>query len=163
MRIFKEIDARMKLLSCIVFLFSASVYAQEVIGAAGTISSNGTHSLEWTIGESLTSTESNGTNTITQGFHQTMLTVSSIEEEGATFNVSAFPNPTNSILNVNITNCDEELNVQLYDVAGKLVKSIRYAAGQQTSLINFEKYERGTYYIKVSSMEEVSTITVVKQ
>lgn len=153
----------MKLLSCIFILFSASIYAQEVIGAAGTTSSNGTHSLEWTVGESITSTESNGTNTVTQGFHQTMLTVSSIEEESATFNISAFPNPTNAILNINITNCDEELNVQLYDVAGKLVESIKHVAGQQTSLINFEKLERGTYYIKVSSAEEVSTITVVRQ
>lgn len=153
----------MKLLSCFFILFSASVYAQEVIGAAGASSSNGTHSLEWTIGESITSTESNGTNTVTQGFHQTMLTVSSIEEESTTFNITAFPNPTNAVLNINITNFDEELNVQLYDMTGKLIESLLYAAGQETSQINLEKYQRGTYYIKVSSPEEVSTITVVRQ
>lgn len=153
----------MKVLSCLVLLLGLSTHAQEVIGSSGTTNSSATHSLEWTIGETITATANSGTNTVTQGFHQTMLTVSSIEEEGTKFNISAFPNPTNSILNITITNCEEELNVQLYDVAGKLIESLIYAEGQESSIINFEKYERGTYYITVSSSEETSTLSVVKQ
>ncbi|MFC2176342.1 hypothetical protein ACFLR1_05175, partial [Bacteroidota bacterium] len=46
----------------------------EVIASAGGHFDNGTTQLSWTLGEVAIDTYDNGTNIITQGFHQTQLT-----------------------------------------------------------------------------------------
>ena len=55
-------------------LFAAiSVYAQEVVATQGDSYSNTSGSIDFTIGEVITATGSNGAADITQGFHQTNL------------------------------------------------------------------------------------------
>ncbi len=50
--------------------FSAQTIERQVIGSAGTTLTNGTISLDFTVGELAVSTITDGTTTLTQGFHQ---------------------------------------------------------------------------------------------
>jgi hypothetical protein len=50
--------------------FNAQTIERQVIGSAGTTLTNGTVSLDFTVGELVVSTISDGTTTLTQGFHQ---------------------------------------------------------------------------------------------
>ena len=65
----------LKKILCFGFLIAASQFnaqtiERQVIGSAGTTLTNGTISLDFTVGELAVSTITNGTTTLTQGFHQ---------------------------------------------------------------------------------------------
>lgn len=154
----------MKALVYFTFMISCSgAIAQEVVGAAGTNSSNATHSLEWTIGETIITTASNGTNTVTQGFHQTQLEVTNIEDVIVEYDVHVYPNPTNEMLQVDIIDLKENLTMQLYDAAGKLISQTRFNKTQSSDVVDFSLLERGAYYLRLIGEKTNQTISVVKQ
>ncbi|MCX6226513.1 MAG: hypothetical protein NTV01_17485 [Bacteroidia bacterium] len=61
-------------------LTPAALMAQEVISSGGTCVKVSGISLSWTVGEPVTETLSSGSLTLTQGFHQTRLSASTIDE-----------------------------------------------------------------------------------
>lgn len=68
----------------------------------------------------------------------------------ANFNFSVFPNPTNSILNINVNgNSTNFSNIEILDVDGVLVKTIPIDATnpQQNSPINVSELIEGQYYL----------------
>lgn len=150
------------LLPAVVMSISVS-FGQEVIGSAGTVGTNGTEKIQWTIGETVISTITNGTNTATQGFHQTQLEVTSIEDVAVEYDINVYPNPTNGLLQVDISDLNEDLNLQLYDAAGKLVSQKAFLKGQNSQIIDFTAVERGSYYLRVVGKESNQTISIIKQ
>ena len=68
------------LMCSIICVMLLSVKSQEVKGTSGDYFQNAQASLSWTIGEPMTETYTTGTNILTQGFHQTGLTIVSIFE-----------------------------------------------------------------------------------
>lgn len=138
-------------------------YGQEVIGSSGTVGTNGTETIQYTVGEVVTSTISNGTNTSTQGFHQTQLEVTGVEDVAVEYDINVYPNPTTSFLQVDISDLSEDLNMQLYDAAGKIVSQQAYLQGQSSETIDFTVLERGTYYLRVVGKETNQTISIIKQ
>jgi hypothetical protein len=61
-----------KIMFCLCLCFSqAQTIERQVLGSAGTTLSNGTVSLDFTLGELAVTTITNGTTTLNQGFHQT--------------------------------------------------------------------------------------------
>ena len=84
-----------------VFISSISLLsAQEVISTQGDSYDNGTNTIDFTIGEPVIETVSDGTNDATQGFHQTNLTITNIEDLDANFSVNIYPNPTSEVINL---------------------------------------------------------------
>lgn len=66
--------------------------------------------------------------------------------------VSLYPNPTNSILNINNA---ENANIEVYDVLGKLLYTqTNISFNEQVNVSNFQT---GTYFIKLSKENQVST------
>ena len=109
-----------------------AVSAQEVVSTQGDTYSNSNGSIDFTIGEVVIATGTDGTNDITQGFHQTSWNFLGIEDHAPSFNASIFPNPTSEVLIIK-TSMFENVNYKLYDAQGKLVLENKISS-EQTSI-----------------------------
>ena len=106
------------------------------------------------MGEPIITTVSNGSNTITQGFHQTLLNVTSVEEQSiAGVNVTVFPNPTSDVLNINLTNNLKDLQLDLFDMSGKLLQARKIGAAESNLQISMNEYARANYLLRVFAVD----------
>ena len=108
-----------------IFLFATFVAAfaasaQEVVSTQGDSYSNGSGSIDFTLGEVVIATGTDGTNDLTQGFHQTNWNFLGLEDFAPDFQATIFPNPTQDVLNIK-TSVFENVTYTLYDAQGKLV------------------------------------------
>ena len=139
-----------------LLLLSAGLSAQEVISSQGDSYVNANNSLDFTIGESVVVTVTDGTNTLTQGFHQTLLTITSVEDFDVNFSVNIFPNPTTERVNLKIEKF-EGLTYYLFDVTGKLLKEA--VVTEQHTVVEVSDYPTGTYLLKLAGKENKSLKT----
>lgn len=91
----------------VIILFTASISIQaqqlEVAAAAGDFCENSSGSLSWTLGEVAIETLVGANLILTQGFQQSKLTVTTIDDmQLLGIELSVFPNPTNSHLFIDI-------------------------------------------------------------
>ncbi|MCL4857542.1 MAG: T9SS type A sorting domain-containing protein, partial [Flavobacteriales bacterium] len=101
---------------------NAQSISNQVVSSYGLSAVNGTAQTDVTIGEPVTATVSDGNNTLTQGFHQTKLIITTISENEKTNNYQFYPNPVNEVLNFNFTNSNNEpVGLQLFDINGKIL------------------------------------------
>ena len=130
---------------------------QNVIGTAGNYSKNGTASLSWTIGETVVETVSNGTNTLTQGFQQNNLSVTTLVKQAAAGNhLKVYPNPVKNILNVETDTTG--IGYQLLNISGQSVSNGKLE--NTTQQINFSNLPPGTYFLKINNEK---THKIIKQ
>jgi hypothetical protein len=138
-------------LSLLPFLGMAQSITPEVIASAGEHYDNGTVQLSWTLGEVMIDTYDNGTNILTQGFHQTQLTVTSIEEELTDVRMSLYPNPTSEYLNIELGNNEQDINLQLYDMSGKLIHKDVINAYDTKYVLPMQMVATGKYLVQMQS------------
>lgn len=133
---------------------------QEVISSQGDSYSNASGSIDFTIGEVVINTVSNGTNDLTQGFHQTTWTAVGLEEFDVNFVVSIFPNPTQDVLTIQATTF-EDVTFVLTDATGRIVmKDI--LTGELTPL-DVASFEAGNYNLSLEKGSSVlKTIRLIK-
>jgi hypothetical protein len=103
-------------------LLNAQSLSQTVLSTAGDHFQNGSAALSWTIGEPVVNGLENGSITLSQGFHQPYLTVSSIYETENDNLVRVYPNPTNAALYIDFT-ASGEYSADLFDVLGRKLKT----------------------------------------
>lgn len=107
-----------------LFLFSLlstiAVSAQEVLSTQGDSYSNASRNIDFTIGEVIINTGSDGTVDLMQGFHQTNWNFVGMEDYSPGFEASVFPNPTSEVLNIR-TSSFENVRYTLYNAQGKLL------------------------------------------
>ena len=72
-------------------------------------------------------------------------------------NLSVFPNPTNDIINVELENCNGEINLDLYDLSGKLLHSTNKKS------IDIQEYTKGIYILKVAYGDRVQKVKIIKE
>lgn len=101
-------------------LTTCSLVAQEVVATQGDSYSSGSGSVDFTIGEVVINTGTDGTNDITQGFHQTNWHFLGVDEHSAAFEINIYPNPTSELMYIKTIEFKNAVFV-LYDVNGKLV------------------------------------------
>lgn len=148
----------------IILLFSASlISAQEVVSSAGETQSVAGYEVSWTIGETVVETGSDGANTITQGFHQTKLIVTALDELGLTGNqIKVFPNPTQDYVVVQLKEFIENSSVFLFDFNGKMLKEERITS--TSTKLNLGSYASGTYILRLRKESELlQTFKIVKR
>ena len=142
----------------IAFLLSGfAVYAQEVVSTAGSYGETTSGSLSWTVGEPVIETITDGTNTLTQGFQQSKLTVTAISDlKVPGIELSVYPNPTSSFLSIEIKS-DKQRNfmLNLFDLSGKLILQKKMTGNKQT--IKMQNYKPGTYILKILQGKDNST------
>ncbi len=122
---------------------------------------NGSMQMSFTIGEPITQTESNANTIATQGFHQTKLSAVGFEDLEPDLLIEVFPNPAQDHLMLTSDQLLNDANIQLYDAKGSLVYDHALEGTEHT--IDFNSYQTGTYYLKVSNGNRpIKTFTIQK-
>jgi len=137
---------KIKFTILLLILCTLTVSSQEVIASQGNSYNNASVSIDFTIGEVVIATLGNTGNTLTQGFHQTNLTVLAIEDFDINYQARVFPNPTQDLLQVEIQNF-EGLNFKMYDIQGRQLSNEKL--NRINTTINTTPYAKGLYLLVI--------------
>ncbi|MDB2656890.1 T9SS type A sorting domain-containing protein [Crocinitomicaceae bacterium] len=139
---------------------SISVSAQEVVSTQGESYSNASGSIDFTIGEVVIHTGTDGTNDLTQGFHQTNWNFVGVEDHAPNYEAIIFPNPTEDVLNIR-TSTFENVTYTLYDAQGKLVMQDILSAEQTP--IQVSQLAPGSYSLTLNNQtQNLKTFKLIK-
>ena len=148
------------LLVLLSLITTLSVSAQEVVSTQGDSYSNGSGSIDFTLGEVIIATGTDGTNDITQGFHQTNWNFLGVEDFAPNYEAIIYPNPTEDVLNIR-TSTFENVTYTLYDVQGKLVMQDILSAEQTP--IQVSQLPPGAYSLTLNNeAQNLKTFKLVK-
>jgi hypothetical protein len=148
-----------------IFLFATffatfAATAQEVISSQGETYSNVNGSIDFTVGEVIINTGSNGTNDLTQGFHQTNWNFLGVEDFAPDYQATIFPNPTQDVLNIK-TSVFENVTYTLYDAQGKRVMQNILSAKQTP--IQASQLAPGSYSLTLNNeTQNLKTFKLIK-
>ena len=142
------------------FFASFAATAQEVVSSQGQTYSNANGSIDFTVGEVIINTGSNGTNDLTQGFHQTNWNFLGVEDFAPDYQATIFPNPTQDVLNIK-TRVFENVTYTLYDAQGKLVMQ-NILSAEQTP-IQVSQLAPGSYSLTLNNeTQNLKTFKLIK-
>ena len=152
-----------RFLFSVLFVFIACHYSisqsidNDVVATAGTHFENSCGiKLSWTMGESVTSTISDGSWMITQGFHQDWEEVTSIENHiEQTIQINVYPNPMDNELLVTVKNTTKELMLSLYDIAGRKVDCSTMQPNQLSTSFSVSWLSAGSYVLYIEDKDGV--------
>ena len=137
-----------------------SVHSQEVVSTQGETYSSPNAIIDFTVGEVVINTVSDGTNNITQGFHQTNWNFVGLENHTPSFEAIIFPNPTSEVLNIRAS-AFENVTYTLYDAQGKLIVKDKLTAEQ--TLIPVSQLATGSYSITLNNpTQNLKTFKLIK-
>jgi hypothetical protein len=149
------------LLVLLSLITTLSVSAQEVVSTQGDSYSNGSGSIDFTLGEVIIATGTDGTNDLTQGFHQTNWNFLGVEDFAPNYEAIIFPNPTEDVLNIK-TSMFENVTYTLYDAQGKLVLQDILSAEQTP--IQVSQLATGAYSLTLNNdTQNLKTFKLIKQ
>lgn len=147
----------MFLLSVSVCGVKAQTIEPEVIATAGDVFSDGTNTLEWTMGELSIESFDNGSNVLTQGFHQPYAEPSAVLERS--FDWKVYPNPSNG-QNIYVvwSGSERPESLVLYNLSGKEVRRVNTPLGTTSIVLNFPDIEDGMYLLVVQNEDYQETV-----
>lgn len=141
-------------------LSSATAFSQEVISTTGESYSAANGSISFTIGEVVINTATDGTNILTQGFHQTNWNFVGLEDFSPDYEVSVFPNPSTDLLTIQTSKFDG-VSFNLYDAMGKIV--LRDELSAEQTILEVSELPTGSYSLTlVSNNENLKTFKLIK-
>jgi hypothetical protein len=152
----------MKKSTIVLFTLFATltVSAQEVVATQGDSYSNASANIDFTLGEVIIDAGTDGTNDITQGFHQTNWNFVGLEDFAPDYEATIFPNPTSEVLNIR-TSTFENVTYTLYDAQGKLVMQDILSAEQTP--IQVSQLAPGSYSLTLNNqIQNLKTFKLVK-
>lgn len=127
------------------FLFATFVvFAQEVISTQGDSYVNANGSIDFTVGEVVIDTGTDGNNDLTQGFHQPVLSSVGLEDHMPGYEATIFPNPTDHVLYIRTT-LYQGVSYQLYDAQGKILQ--QQALSSTESSLEVSQLPVGHYFL----------------
>lgn len=141
----------------LIILFGAvfGVHGQslspEALSSGGESYNSPNVQLDWTAGESIIQTLTGSSTRLTQGFHQTQLTITAIEPRLQTpFEVKVFPNPAQEYVFVEAEVGHEPAMLRLVDMQGRvLTQPTPLVAGQRKEL-DLRQLALGQYLIQIT-------------
>lgn len=148
----------------VLSFISLGAYAQQVVATSGDTYKNSIATVSWTLGEPATETYKSSNSIATQGMQQpTLSVVTSYSATELNINVSVYPNPTSSSLEVSVPDQSlEHLAYSLCDVNG--VSIATGLISNATSLISMETQPAGSYILKITkSDKEQKSFKIIKQ
>ena len=107
-------------LMSLLVVTSSGVYAQEVVSTQGESYSTPNVNMDFTIGEVVINTGTDGTNDITQGFHQSNWSFVGLDDLSENYLIQVFPNPMENTLWIK-TDDFSGVNFKMHDANGKLI------------------------------------------
>lgn len=84
----------------------------------------------------------------------------SLEELENNSDISIFPNPTQSIVNIE-TKKDEILQIKLFDIRGRIIQVERVHGFNH--IVNVEKLPNSIYFLEIETMEKKSIMKIIKK
>ena len=135
-----------------VLFWMLSMHAQalspEVIATAGKSFSTPTETLDFTIGEMMSSSLTDGNITLAQGFHQPSILFVSIEKPDPEISFRLYPNPTEQFITIESAK-EDILQIRIYDSAGKAVETTAFFRNKIT--IDLQTLISGYYIMAISN------------
>ena len=158
----KQIKMKNYFLTALFILCVSILGAQEVISSSGGYSEAQDVQLSWTLGEPVIVTVARESNILTQGFHQTKLTITPIETILKDYNISVFPNPAVEIVKIQLKNFQSAcLIAELFAMDGNLLKQIILA--DENNILNVQEIPNGSYLLKIrTDTEQLQTFKLEK-
>jgi hypothetical protein len=150
-----------KLLLFGALALSSISFSQEVISTQGESYSNENGSIDFTIGEVVINTGTDGTNNLTQGFHQTNWNFLGVDNHEQNFEATVYPNPMGAELYIQTENF-EYVSYVLYDATGRIVAENKLNALQTG--IDVSTFAPSSYSLILlnESQEKVKTFKLIK-
>jgi len=152
----------------LIILFTISIISvgqtveREVISSNGNFYSNSAGQLSTTLGEIIISTVSSSTNTLTQGFHQTQITVTNIKDHQTDFEMNVYPNPTSNFITIKVKELKEKTSFSIYTVEGKMILSNSLTLLE--TKLNVVTFAKGNYFLKITQDKKIiKTYKIIKQ
>ena len=147
-------------LSVLALLASSLVSAQEVVATQGDSYSNSNATIDFTLGEVIIATVNDGTNELTQGFHQTNWNFLGVEDHTMNYEAIIFPNPTEDLLIIKSSEF-ENVSYILYDAQGKMVMQ-NILSAEQTP-VQVSHLSPGAYSLMLrNETQNLKTFKLVK-
>jgi N-acetylneuraminic acid mutarotase len=85
------------------------------------------------------------------------------ENENDLPEISLYPNPTSSNLNISFSNFKNVISeISVYDISGKLILQKKVLANQKYISIDCASFARGKYFVRVFGKEKSATKTFIK-
>ncbi|NQX97491.1 MAG: T9SS type A sorting domain-containing protein [Flavobacteriales bacterium] len=152
----------------LIILFTISIISvgqtieREVISSNGNFYSNSAGQLSTTLGEIIISTVSSSINTLTQGFHQTQITVTNIKDHQTDFEMNVYPNPTSNFITIKVKELKEKTSFSIYTVEGKMILSNSLTLLE--TKLNVVTFAKGNYFLKITQDKKIiKTYKIIKQ
>lgn len=148
--------------SNLIFASFGQSTSPEVLSTAGDHYDNGSIQLSWTLGEPVIQTISDGSNVLTQGFHQTNLSWASTFELDETITFNVYPNPVVNQLSVEVSVLELGSTIQLIDSRGRII--FEKVINDLTTIIDFSSLSMGSYHLNLQSINQnlLKTFTIQK-
>lgn len=153
------------LLVSLISAFSYSAFSQSVISCGGASATNSGYMLSWTIGEPVVATFTQSSNTLTQGFHQSNLIVTSISTFGEkALSIQVYPNPVSDLLYIKSEITDNTLlKYKLSTSDGKTI--LCETMDNPLKQIDLQNFASGLYILTVedNTGKNIQGFRVVKK
>jgi hypothetical protein len=140
--------------------FTIPLLGQEIISPFGQVTSSGSGTVNATLGELVIATEQSSEGIITQGFHQTNLSVLSVDDLNPELKVSLYPNPSTDLFHIDIEDFSST-KVKVYNVHGQLM--LDQILESNDAEVHTEKLKKGIYFLTLFKNEKpVKTYKILK-
>ncbi len=153
----------MKTFLAILFIVinTSFLLAQEVISSYGMSATNTNASIDNTVGELSINTLNNGNNTLTQGFHQSNLTVLAVDNFDTNFIVKIYPNPSSDIFHIDIPDFTDT-SYKIYNINGQLIKENNIQ--KMSNQIQINDLKNGMYFLALyKNNQRIKTYKIIKK
>jgi len=140
---------------------------QELISNSGDSYKNQNYQLDWSLGEVVTETYISEGIVVTQGFHQSTLIISSVQDfSDFAGNISVYPNPTSDFLTLEYKDKklaqEAKVEVNVTDINGNLV--INQKINEESSKIIFSELHSGIYFVSITENGQITkTFKIIKK
>jgi hypothetical protein len=149
---------------CIVFMATTAGYAQQSANASGGDASGSGGTVAYSIGQVIYTSVSGATGTSNQGVQQPFeFFVTGIDDfPGIQLEMTAYPNPTRSSLNLRIeSEYQPGMSYQLYNAAGQLITGARIE--NVITEIPMQGLAAGNYKLRIFNAEStLKTFSIIK-
>jgi hypothetical protein len=138
------------LLACLPFVTQGQSAAPQLLSTSG----GGNSTLQWSLGEPVILTLQNNSNALTQGFHQTLLEITAVEEqEDFGSSVLIYPNPVMTSFTIDIQHSGTSpVYMQLFDLNGRMVMAQQMSAPKE--IYDVSELASGVYILKLREGEQ---------
>lgn len=137
---------------------------QQNIAATGSYFENNEFSVSWGVGELAIETFSSGNYIVTQGFQQSKLEVTNIDNTNSEFDyIEVYPNPTSDFVYLNFKDkAPLACEYQMIDTEGKVMNKQKIT--EQSVQVSFVNKKTGVYFMRIFSDKTlIKTFKIVKK